>query len=236
VSTGKIFLIDEHGEPVKEMAERPYESEEILQRLLEGTPDLLPGEQMNPDAPRNWLLVKRELGVPDGEDKSDRWSVDHLFLDQDGTPTFIECKRASNSRARREVVAQMLDYAANGLVYWSMDALRQAAAETAPIAKKSLNGEVERLIGSARPDDIESYWKKVEQNLREGKARLIFVADKIPSELKRLVEFLNEKMSDLEVLAIEVAQYTGEGLRALVPRIIGLTEKARTTLRGQVRL
>jgi hypothetical protein len=95
VSTGKIFLIDEHGEPVKEMAERPYESEEILQRLLEGTPDLLPGEQMNPDAPRNWLLVKRELGVPDGEDKSDRWSVDHLFLDQDGTPTFIECKRAS---------------------------------------------------------------------------------------------------------------------------------------------
>jgi hypothetical protein len=50
----------------------------------------------------------------------------------------------------------MLDYAANGLVYWSMDALRQAAAETAPIAKKSLNGEVERLIGSARPDDIES--------------------------------------------------------------------------------
>ena len=97
---------------------------------------LLPGEQINPEAPRNWLLVKRELGVPDDNHSSDRWSLDHLFLDQDGIPTFVECKRSSDSRARREVVAQMLDYAANGLKYWTVDNLRQAATETAGAENK----------------------------------------------------------------------------------------------------
>ena len=40
----------------------------------------------------------------------------------------VECKRASDTRTRREVVAQMLDYAANGTQYWPIDRLRQAAA------------------------------------------------------------------------------------------------------------
>jgi hypothetical protein len=42
------------------------------------------------------------------------WSLDHLVVDQDAVPTFVEVKRASDTPARREVVAQMLDYAANG--------------------------------------------------------------------------------------------------------------------------
>ena len=53
-----------------------------------------------------------------------RWSLDHLFLDQEGIPTFVECKRSTDTRARREVVAQMLDYAANGLQYWSMERIQ----------------------------------------------------------------------------------------------------------------
>jgi hypothetical protein len=36
-----------------------------LQRLLEQNPDLLPGDQINPADPRRWLLVKREMSVPD---------------------------------------------------------------------------------------------------------------------------------------------------------------------------
>src|SRR4051794_12230288 len=40
---------------------------------------------------------------------SSRWSLDHLFVDQEGVPTLVEVKRSSDTRARREVVAQMLD-------------------------------------------------------------------------------------------------------------------------------
>jgi hypothetical protein len=60
---------------------------------------------------------------------------------------------------------------------------------------------------------------------------LIFVADVIPAELRRVVEFLNEQMERTEVLALEVRQYVEEeGDRVtLVPRLIGLTEAARQT-------
>jgi len=223
----KIFLINDSGKVAKEMLETSYETEEILQWLLVMKPDLLPGEQINPEAPRRWLLVKPEIGVPGEAGEGSRWSLDHLFLDQDGVATFVECKRASDSRNRREVVAQMLDYAANGLAYWSMDSLRQAAAETLREEGKSLDDEVKQLLESANEGDVDTYWKQVEENLRAGKARLVFVADEIPKELRRLVEFLNEKMTDVEVLAVEVKQFVGEGVKAVVPRAIGLTEKSR---------
>ena len=55
----------------------------------------------------------------------------------------------------------------------------------------------------------------------------MFVADEIPRELRRVVEFLNEQMT-AEVIAIEVKQYVGEGLRTLVPRVIGQTAASET--------
>src|SRR5688572_15849966 len=66
-----------------------------LQALLADYPDLIPGDQINFEEPRRWMLIARELGVPGVEDGTGRWSLDHLFLDQDGIPTFVECKRAS---------------------------------------------------------------------------------------------------------------------------------------------
>jgi hypothetical protein len=100
----KIFLIGEKGS-LHPMEEKPYDTEDILQGLLERYPDLLVGDQVDPDAPRRWLLVKREMEVPDAEDSSGRWSLDHLFLDQDGVLTLVEVKRATDSRCRRETDA-----------------------------------------------------------------------------------------------------------------------------------
>lgn len=117
MSKAKIFLVGETEKVLVPMEETPYAAEDILQGLLEDYPDLVPGDQINPDYPRKWLLIKREAGVPSCQDGSDNWSLDHLFVDQDGIPTFIECKRATDNRIRREVVAQMLDYAANGTIY-----------------------------------------------------------------------------------------------------------------------
>lgn len=87
------------------------------------------------------------MSVPNAADGSGRFSLDHLFLDQYGTPTFVECKRASDTRVRREVVAQMLDYAANGVQYWPMDRLRQAATETAARENLDLNDKILDLLG-----------------------------------------------------------------------------------------
>ena len=222
----KIFLIGNSGETWLPMKETPYDQEVVLQEALAQYPDLIPGDQISPDNPRRWLLVRRELGVPGESGDSDVWSLDHLFLDQDGVPTFIECKRSQDTRSRREVVAQMLDYAANGTEYWPMEKLRQSATETAQQQNADLDELILELLDDAELD-VEWFWQQVETNLRQGKIRLVFVADAIPKELRRLVEFLNAKMNDVEVLAVEVKQFLGEGQRAMVPRVIGITEATR---------
>lgn len=227
---GKIYLITEEKGPLAEMNESVYDSEEILQELLASYPDLLAGEQISPDSPLKWLLIKREIGIPGEKTEGDRWSLDHLFVDQDGIPTFVECKRSSDTRIRREVVGQMLDYAANAIKYWPIEKLRESAAET---AEKSGNHDLTELIISllepSEPNEevVEGFWESVETNLREGRVRLLFVSDRIPVELRRVVEFLNEQMSLAEVFAIEVKQYAGEGKTALVPRVLGTITKPK---------
>jgi hypothetical protein len=55
---------------------------------------------------------------------------------------------------------------------------------------------------------------------------MVFVADRIHQELRRIVEFLNEQMRPAEVLAIEVAQFMAGSTRLLAPKLIGATERA----------
>ena len=78
---GEIFLLMKNKTLV-EMKEEMYSSEDLLQSLLEEYPKLLAGDQIDSSAPRKWLLVSREMGLPSEEDSGDRWAVDHLFLDQ----------------------------------------------------------------------------------------------------------------------------------------------------------
>src|ERR1700757_4481036 len=118
----EIFLVQDGQRPVK-MESQPYESEDLLQRLLAENPEIL-GSRDQGGSPTRWALIAREQGIPDAADAADRWSLDHLFVDQDAVPTLVEVKRAADTRARREVVAQMLDYAANGIVHWPIADLR----------------------------------------------------------------------------------------------------------------
>ena len=229
----KIFIVGKNQDNLIALEETSYATEAVLQLLLAKYPDLIPGDQIDPENPRRWLFVAREMGVPGGADEGGRWSLDHLFLDQEGIPTFVECKRASDTRARREVVAQMLDYAANGIEYWKMDQLRQVAAETAQNRGSSLDSDIASMLGENEDEaDVEAYWENVENNLRNRRVRLVFVSDSTPKELRRLVEFLNEEMANVEVLAVEIKQFQTEGgqsQKALVPRVVGLTETARST-------
>ena len=234
MSSGGIYLLRGDDDMV-EMREAPYDSEAVLQTLLERYPTLLAGDQLPGDEPRRWLLIRREAPVPSEQDGSARWSVDHLFFDQDAIPTIVEVKRSSDSRIRREVVGQMLDYAANAVVYWPIESLRVSFEERCQREGKDPEAEVIGLLGLEA--DPEEFWKQAEVNLQAGRVRLVFVADEVPSELRRVVEFLNGQMNPAEVFAIEVKQFVGEGLRTLVPRFIGQTAEAeiRKRARGEGR-
>ena len=217
---GEIFLI-QNDEQLVAMKEQKYDSEDLLQELLAKYPNLMAGDQMDSKSPRRWLLISREASIPDEEGGGGRWSVDHLFLDQDAIPTLVEVKRSSDTRIRREVVGQMLDYAANAIVYWPVETIIAKFEANCDDPEQILNDFLEQ------DGDQEEFWQKVKTNLRAGKVRLVFVADEVPSELKRIVEFLNDQMDPAEVLAVEIRQYLGEGLKTLVPRVIGLTEEAQ---------
>ena len=121
---GGIFLLDPRSGGLTEMSETPFTAEVDFQKLLADHPNLLAGDQIDPEAPRRWILVAREVGIPDQEDGGARWALDHLFLDQDGIPTLVEVKRGRDPRVRREVVGQMLDYAANAIAHWSAETIQ----------------------------------------------------------------------------------------------------------------
>lgn len=150
-----------------------------------------------------------------------------MFVDQDAVPTLVEVKRSSDTRIRREVVGQMLDYAANGVLYWPVDKLRETFTATQRSLGIDPDAAVQELTGD-HEDNVEAFFARVFENLREGRARLVFVADIIPDELQRIVEFLNTQMSPAEVYAVEVKQYAAEGFagRTIVPRVIGRTAGA----------
>jgi hypothetical protein len=233
LSSDGLFFIGS-DERLVTMTLAPYEAESLLQELLETHPDLLAGGQMDPRAPRRWLLVKREQGVPDRSDAGTRWSVDHLFVDQDAIPTLVEVKRSTDTRIRREVVGQMLNYAANGVRYWPLADLRTAFLETQAALGNSADDQVRTLCEDPSLT-VDVFFARVGDNLRSGRIRMVFVADVIPDELMRITEFLNEQMSPAEVFAVEVKRYRAGGHEGtvIVPAVYGRT--AAASVKGGLR-
>lgn len=225
--SGGIFVIRDDGEFV-ELVEEPYASEDLLQGYLANYPNLLAGDQIDAAHPRRWLLVSREFHV--SSDESDVGWLDHLFLDQDGIPTLIEVKRSTDTRIRREVVGQLLDYAANAVLHLPVEIIRSRFEMRCEREGRSADDELLGLLGV--DSEPEAFWTQVQDNLRVGRVRMVFVADVIPVELRRIVEFLNVQMSPAEVLAVEIRHYVGQGVRSLVPRIFGQTTEAQRKKTG----
>jgi hypothetical protein len=218
-----VFVLKD-AETLVALQPAEFAREDDFQQLLAKFPSLLSGGQTDDTSPRRWLLLKREKSIPAEDGGGGRFSVDHLFIDQDGIPTLVEVKRQSDTRLRREVVGQMLDYAANAVLYWPIDQLRAEFEEGC--LKNNLDPEeqIQKQLGA---EDVEGLWRLVKTNLEAGRIRMLFVADRIPAELRRIVEFLNEQMDPAEILALELRQFVGEGLRTIVPMVYGQTEGAR---------
>lgn len=229
--SAKIYLLQDDG-TLQSLTEKPYANEGLLQELLVNYPDLLAGDQIDETSPRRWLLVSREFGVPLEKDGGDQMSIDHLFLDQDAVPTLVEVKRSSDTRIRREVVGQMLDYASHAVAYWSAETIRARFESRCEVEQKDPIQVTAQFIETEDDADVEAFWGQVKTNLQAGRIRLIFVADEIPAELRRVVEFLNRFMDPVQVLAVEVPQYVGQGLSTLVPRLIGQTTETQKKSTG----
>ncbi len=216
MSAGTIYTVGSDGGLARMRPGAPA-SEDEIQELIARHPDLIG------DDDGKLLLIRREHLVSDATNGSSRWSVDHLFVTRNAVPVLVEVKRAKDTRARREVVGQMLDYAANSVAYWPAGSIAGAFAATAG-ANMDADGRLAEFLGG---DDPDTFWAQVDANAAAGRLKLVFVADAIPPELARIVEFLNEQMR-ADVRAVELKWFASDfGDTALVPRVIGETARPK---------
>lgn len=214
------------GDALVVLEQTAYDSEAVLQGALASYPEVIAGATTSGESEPRLLLLTREMPVPSSDASGRAFSLDHLFVDSECVPVFVEVKRASDTRIRREVVGQMLDYAANGVKYWPIESLQAALTKRATQEGRT----AAELIADLVPElEVEEFWRRLEGNLKSGVVRLLFVADALPTELIRIIEFLNEQMSPAEVLGVELQQYVHGDHVAYVPHVVGQTAAAANT-------
>lgn len=226
---GSIFIKDTNG-LMKELSQVRCTSEtKEVQDLLDDNLSLIPGDQVKPVDPRRWMMIKREMPIPDPNSGIDRWSLDFVAVDQSAMLTLVECKIHNDTRSRREVIGQVFEYVANAQFYWTADFLKTCAEETA----KRKGTTLDMMVASLQPDEdlelesADDLFGKAISNLKEGIARLIFFMEEAPRELKSIADFLNRQMKRSEVLVVEAKQYSNGQSRIVVPCLFGYTEQAR---------
>lgn len=203
MSSNLFFL--SNGKAI-EMNEHIYDEEAILQKIIEDNPNLLLRNNDSDDA--KLFLIEREFSILENEDSGNSFSLDHLLIDQNGIPVLVEVKRCSDTRIRREVTAQMLDYASR-LSAFDISKLRQSFEKNNP------SEEIQALY------DTDDFWERVATCLKAEKMKLIFAADHIPDSLKTLIEFMDRSMPNIEVYGVELRQYKTANATLLTSSIIG---------------
>ncbi len=222
MAQSSIYMVDADG-GLRQMTPSAPENEDRMQALVARYPELIT------DGDGDLLLIRREQAISDGEDGSSRWSLDHLFVTRDALPVLVELKRAVDTRLRREVVGQLLDYAANATAYWQAGRIADSFLKTAADAGEDPEAVLREFLGD---QDSAVFWAQVDANFKAGRIKLVFVADEIPRELARIVEFLNDQMR-ADVRAVELRWFAGDGgVITLSPRVIGETERAAAAKRS----
>lgn len=192
--------------------------EDALQTILQEYPQIIPGKQIDPssDDPPRFHLLRREMPVGS-------WSLDHLYVDQKGVLTLVETKLIQNPQSRREVIGQMVEYAANALEKWGNEKARRYAIEFWSKMGKDLDEELKKSFGEEI--DLTSFWATVEENLQNGHIRLIIAADELWPEVRRMIEYMNSEMRNAEVLGLELKCYGDDQEKlVLVPLIVGQSQ------------
>jgi hypothetical protein len=229
-----IFLVQSqlgNGQLIK-MNEKAYKYEDVLQKLLASYPDLLPGDQIDPDNPRHWLFIGREISVGNG-------SLDHLFIDQDAIPTLVEVKRGENRELRRQVIGQILEYATYSS-QWTIEQLKQIHNATLKKNNSDSDKEIVAFLAKTNPSsnlNIEDFWASVESNLITRKIRLLIVADRVSADLKDIITFLNQQLTTVDILVVEIPQYANidNSVQTFVPLVHGKVETTASIAKSSYR-
>lgn len=193
-----------------------------MEKLLIEHPALLPVGEISTDIGR-LLCVGNQVAVPSG-------AIDILYLSTAGYPVIVETKLWRNPEARREVLAQVLDYikdiARKDFAWFE----RQWA-----MLKEPSGGDGADLVGrlsmlAEEELDESVVIDRVNRALTRGHIIAMIVGDGIESRLQALVEDLKQHAPLLRysLALVELAHYEPEGNSVgqmlVVPRLVKAVE------------
>ena len=186
-----------------------------LQELIAAHPEVLPVSEIEPAFER-LISAGREIACGHGY-------IDNLFLTGGGDIVLVETKLHANSQARREVVAQTLDYVAalSAMTFEKFEAAVCAAqhGRDRPASLHALiKGEPEALDECAFSDAVSA-------NLSRGRMLALVVGDGIRREAETLASVLQSHAGSYFTFAlVELAIYRGgDGDLFVVPSTLAKT-------------
>lgn len=195
-------------------------NESWLQELIDGAPNVLPVSQVYARATGDLHSMGREITTSDGG------SIDNVVISASGHLIVVETKLWRNHQARREVVAQILEYAQD-VKNWDYEKVEKLW--------RKRHGKGKTLHAAVAPDMDEAEWiDLVSDQISAGEIVLLIVGDGIDSRAEKLAETVAGRPAMMFRLAlVELRVYSLDDQRYLVmPSTMAKTaEIQRATVR-----
>ena len=150
--------------------------EQWLQTLIHRHPSCLPMDQVEPGLP-GLVPVCLELPLPSGY-------LDNLLMSPEGDIVIVEAKLFRNPQARREVVAQALDYATS-LFGMDYDGLEKAVLK-ASFDEAEKPARLYDLFSDADTLEEPAFVDAVSMNLKNGRIVVLVIGDGIIPTCKKI--------------------------------------------------
>ncbi|MDJ0823370.1 MAG: hypothetical protein QNJ09_16360 [Paracoccaceae bacterium] len=204
------------------------QSESWLQTIIHDHPEVLPIREIDPGF-SELVSVAREVRVPFEDGRSGY--IDNFLVSGRGQIVLVEVKLWRNPDARRQVVAQALDYAAGlfNLSYSDLDAAVRTANKT--------DVPIYDMVARATEDvlDEASFVDAVSRNLWQGRVMILVAGDGIREHAESIADLLQGHAGHRFAFAmVEMKPFVLPGAgHVVVPRIL---LKTKLVERGVVRL
>ena len=182
--------------------------EKFVQQLVHDQPDLIPMANIEP-AFSPLISICQELPTPAGY-------LDNLWMTPAGGIVLGECKLARSPQARREVIAQGLDYA-RALNTWGYEDLEIGV-------RRALGDKAASLWSMVAPDSSlteAEFVDAVERRLRLGRFLVLIIGDGIQEGVEALASFLQLHAglhTGLALVDLSIWEGVNGGL-VVVPRV-----------------
>jgi len=210
------IIITKQGKGAKRVDPSPFEKEDHLQKYIYQNPDCIPLYEIKEDI--RLLILCREFPTESGP-------IDALGVDGDGELYLVETKLYKNPD-KRLVVAQVLDYGASlwgagGSFDRFIGTIEEQVGKTFGVG---LNQKMKEFFALEADDDVAVLRNNLQNNLNKGNFRFVVLMDKLHSQLRDLIVFINAN-SRFDIYAVEVEYYKHEGFEIVIPKLFGAEVK-----------